>query len=72
MKRLLPLIYIVILIFPVVSWADELDDTTNTLNQKQSELQKAKEALEGAKQRELELAGGLTPLQAALNTAEQA
>ena len=66
---LLPLIYIVILIFPVVSWADELDDTTNTLNQKQSELQKAKEALEGAKQRELELAGGLTPLQAALNTA---
>ena len=69
MKRLLPLIYIVILLFPVVSWADELDDTTNALNQKQSELQQAKETLESAKKKEAELSGGLSPLQASLNTA---
>ena len=69
MKRLLPLIYIAILIFPVVSWADELDDTTNALNQKQAELQQAKETLESAKKKESELSGGLSPLQASLNTA---
>src|SRR5690606_30450306 len=69
MKRLLPLLYIVILLFPVVSWADELEDTTNALNQKQIELQKAKEALDAARKKEAELSGGLSPLQASLDTA---
>jgi len=69
MKRLLPLLLIVLLTFPIVSWADELEDTTNALNQKQKELQQAKEALDQAKQKESELADGLSPLQATLNTA---
>src|SRR5690606_26033050 len=55
--------------FPVVSMADELDDTTKALNQKQQELQNAKQSLEAAKKKESELAGGLSPLQASLNTA---
>src|SRR5690606_31630190 len=49
--------------------SDLLDDTTNALNQKQSELQKAKETLESAKKKEAELSGGLSPLQASLDTA---
>ena len=72
MKRLLPLLLIallVVFIFPASSQADELEETTRALNQKQAELQKAKDALAAARAKEQVLAGGLNPLQATLDTA---
>jgi peptidoglycan hydrolase-like amidase len=69
MKRLLPLILFAIFIFPVASWADELDDTTKTLNTKQQQLNSAKNTLEEAKKRESQLSGGMSALQASLATA---
>lgn len=69
MKRLLPLLLIITLIFPVISWADELEQTTQELHKKQQELDSAQKALKEAQAREQNLSSGMGSLQGKLNTA---
>jgi peptidoglycan hydrolase CwlO-like protein len=76
MKRCLSALLILVLLttlsLPLVSpvtQADELDDTTNVLSQKQADLKKAQAALQTAKSKESQLGGTLGGLQQSLDIA---
>ena len=66
MKRWLPLVLLLILLCPLLVRADELDDTTNVINQKQNQLKQAQTALEAAHKKESALSGTLGGLQQSL------
>jgi SpoIID/LytB domain protein len=72
MKRLLPICLLIIIIACVPmasSQADELDDTTHDLLQKQDQLKNAQSALQQAKDQVQALSGNLPSLQSSLSIA---
>lgn len=69
MKRWLPALLILTLIFPLVSRADELDDVSNALQKKYTQLQQSQQALSEAKKKEAAASSSLGGLQSSLNIA---